>query len=130
MTSNIVSHTPGPLFVRQPDKWPFHILTVNEQGQDIFSEHRHAYGTNQATVAEVLSGSCFGNPETRAAAVESNGRQLADAYLRAAAPELLAALQGLFNGGYLMPFTSDTDDDIRLKNQARIAIVKAIGTQP
>lgn len=111
-------HTPGPLFVEQPGNWPFNILIVDGAGNEIFFERRHAYGSNQSTVAEVMTGSCFSNPETRAAAIESNGRQLADAYLRAAAPCLLAALKGV-----LRVADRQTDEF----DAARAAIAKAEG---
>ena len=86
-------HTPGPLFVVQPEKWPFDIQTIDASGNVVFSERRMAYGSNQKTVADVMHGHGF--KDKRDEAVEWNARQLADAYLRAAAPELLEALVAL-----------------------------------
>ncbi len=111
-------HTEGPLYVMQLDVFPFLITTVDKDGNEIFCETRYAYGTGQKTVDDVMNGSCFSNPEGRSAAVESNERQLADAYLRAAAPDLLAALQGV-----LRVADRQTDEF----DAARAAIAKAEG---
>lgn len=118
-------HTPGPLHVIQLDKWPFNISIVDANGNEIFFDHRHAYGSTQYTVAEVMAGSCFDNQETKAAAIESNARQVADAYLRAAAPDLLAALRDLLKypaGDY----SSHGDFDAAYA-AAKAAVSKATG---
>lgn len=125
------AHTPGPLFVKQENKWPFSIRTVNFDGQEVFFEGRHAYGTCQKTVAEVMEGTCFKNSETRMAAVESNARQVADAYLRAAAPELLSALIALDEAFCLDGDTREERHQARLALiSARAAIKKAIEEHP
>lgn len=82
-------HTPGPLTVRQSEQWPFDIQIVDESGNVVFQESRYAYGTGQKTIEDVMTG--YGFTKDRDAVIESNERQLADAMLRAAAPELLEA---------------------------------------
>lgn len=85
-------HTPGPLFVRQPEDDLYHIQIVNAAGDVIFSEPRHSYSSKMETVDDVLGG--YGFPRRdRDDAARANQRQLADAYLRAAAPEMLEALE-------------------------------------
>ena len=113
------THTPGPLSVVQHNKWPFDILTVDGAGNEIFREVRKAAGSSQSTVAEVMSGQCFKGKFDRDSAIAANGRQLADAKLRAAAPDLLEALTRLLD-----------DDEANLtlqgrRNLARAAIAKA-----
>jgi hypothetical protein len=112
-------HTPGPLFVVQPEKWPFDIQTVDANGNVVFSERRMAYGSNQKTIADVMDGHGF--KDKREEAVEWNARQLADAYLRAAAPDLLQALQKIHANGY----TNMADHDM-----VASAIAKATGETP
>jgi hypothetical protein len=90
-------HTPGPLFVRQPEKYPFPVEIVNESGEVVFSEQRHAHGTGQKTVQDAMEARNMryrGCPDDFVDnCIAANERQLADAYLRAAAPEMLAALK-------------------------------------
>ena len=89
--------TKGPLFVVQPDKWPFNIEIVDTAGELVFEEHRHSYSTSHKTVEDVMNCVGFRNtrddPEFVDRAIAANERQLADAYLRAAAPDLLEALR-------------------------------------
>jgi hypothetical protein len=87
-----IKHTPGPLFVRQPEKWPFHVEIVNEAGEIVASEHRYAYSTSHKTINDVMTARGF-RMDDADKAIAANERQLADAYLRAAAPELLEALK-------------------------------------
>lgn len=85
-------HTPGPLFVRQPESLPFDIQIVDAKEDVVFCESRHAYSTKQETVEDVMQG--YGFPlDLRDAAIAANERQLADMNLRAAAPDLLKALK-------------------------------------
>lgn len=79
-TMGTASHTPGPLFVRQPNEWLWPVQIVNAKGEVIFSEPRQAYSTTHKNVGEVLAAKDMaGRPEC----AEANQRQLADAYLRA-----------------------------------------------
>ena len=64
-------HTPGPLTVRQLDKFPFYIETINSDGKVVFKEDRYAFGTGQETVSEVMAGSCFKGKD-RKLAIEAN----------------------------------------------------------
>lgn len=86
-----MKHTLGPLSVHQPEQWPFDIQIVDAEGNVVFQEGRYAYGTGQKTIEDVMSG--YGFTKDRETVIESNERQLADAILRAAAPDLLASLQ-------------------------------------
>lgn len=92
-------HTPGPLFVSQPEKFPFPVQIVNEAGEVVFSEPRHSYSTKHKTVQDVMEARDMRYPKCEPDFVDNciaaNERQLADAYLRAAAPEMLATLKGL-----------------------------------
>lgn len=115
-------HTPGPLFIKQPNKWPFDIQTVDANGDVVFSERRMAYGSNQKTIADVMDG--YGFKDKRDEAVEWNARQLADAYLRAAAPELLEALESVLSN------CLDSQGLVSAHAKARAAISKAKGETP
>jgi hypothetical protein len=112
-----IKHTPGPLFVRQPEKWPFHVEIVNEAGEIVASEHRYAYSTSHNTINDVMTARGF-RMDDADKAIAANERQLADAYLRAAAPELLEALQEAFHLDELGDAWFD---------RARAAIAKARG---
>jgi hypothetical protein len=118
-----IKHTPGPLFVRQPEKWPFNIEIVDAAGAVVFEERRYAYGSRQETVEDVMTG--YGmrsslDPDMQEKSVAANEKQLADAYLRAAAPELLEALEDALL--HLWPNTEAA-------NKARAALAKARGEQ-
>ena len=85
-------HTPGPLFVRQPESFPFDIQIVGAKEDVVFFESRYSYSTKQETVEDVMRG--YGFPlDQRDAVIAANERQLADMHLRAAAPDLLKALK-------------------------------------
>ncbi|HEX8894413.1 MAG TPA: hypothetical protein VF783_13875 [Terriglobales bacterium] len=87
-------HTSGPLFVRQPAKWPFRIEIVDAAGEVVHSEARYAYSTKHETIEDVMTAHGFHRDDVDAA-VAGNERQLADAHLRAAAPDLLDVLKAL-----------------------------------
>lgn len=86
--------TPGPLSVRQPEKWPFNIEIIDAHGKVIFEERRYAYSTSHKSIEDVMTAQGF-RLEDVAPAVNGNERQLADSHLRAAGPELVDALQAL-----------------------------------
>lgn len=93
--------TPGPLTVNQPAKWPFNIQIVDASGHIVFEERRYAYGSNQNSIDDVMA--CKGfrasktDPDFIERSMAANKRQVADAYLRAAAPELFEAAQWAAN---------------------------------
>jgi hypothetical protein len=86
-----LKHTPGPLFVRQPAKWPFDIEIVDAPGNLVSNERRYAYSTSHTSIEDVMTARGF-RPEDVTSAIARNEPQLADAHLRAAGPELLAEL--------------------------------------
>jgi hypothetical protein len=114
-----IKHTPGPLFVRQPEKWPFNIEIVDAAGAVVFEERRYSYSTSHTTINDVMTASGF-RMEDAELAITGNERQLADAYLRAAAPELFEALEDAIL--HLWPNTEAA-------NKARAALAKARGEQ-
>lgn len=82
-------HTPGPLTVSVEDQWPFRIVTKNAAGEVVFASDMPCHSTAHKNAAQALAG--YGlDPSWKAA--ENNARAVADEVLRAAAPELLAAL--------------------------------------
>lgn len=85
-------HTPGPLVVRQPEMFPFDVEIVEASGNVVFQESRCAFSTKQKTVEDVMQGHGF-PVDQRDAVIAANERQLADMHLRAAAPDLLKALE-------------------------------------
>lgn len=85
-----VPHTLGPLTVRVNPKWPFNIETLDVQGEVVFVRTMPANSTSHRTVEDVLSAKGM-EPDC----AESNQRALADEILRAAAPDLAAAVAGL-----------------------------------
>jgi hypothetical protein len=109
--------TPGPLRVVQPDKWPFDILTVDSDFNEVFVEGRHAYSSLQKTVADVMRAHGFPHAE-REDVIATLERQVADAHLRAAAPELYEALN---------EFVEHFGDPFR---NARAALARARGEKP
>lgn len=124
-------HTPGPLFVRQPEKFPFNIEVVNEAGDVVFSERRYAYASGQESVQDVMAGVGF-KAADRADVIDANQRQLADAFLRAAAPELLEALNQI--NDWLLCAAIATPEDMAgsfsdMQKLAESAIAKATGEQ-
>lgn len=85
-------YTRGPLTVRLSSKWPFHVETVDQNGQVVFSEDLVCSSTSHQTREDAIE--CRGfTRESRRSARALIQRQLANAYLRAAAPELLEALE-------------------------------------
>lgn len=83
-------HTPGPLVVSVETEWPFKIVTKNAAGDVVFADDMPCHSTSHKSVADVMAGTGI-DPKWNAP--ENNARAVADAVLRAAAPELLEALR-------------------------------------
>ena len=87
-------HTPGPLYVKMDENWPFNINTFNAVGDLVFVEKLPCHSTRDESPQEALDCVNFVH-ENREEYSEANHRALADAILRAAAPDLLAMIQEL-----------------------------------
>ena len=85
-------HTPGPLSVSFGTKWPFEILIINESGSVVYRDSLPCHSSKDKTFEESLKCWNFKASEQEEYAA-INKRAVADAFLRAAAPDLLAALQ-------------------------------------
>ena len=85
-------HTPGPLSVSFGTKWPFEILIINESGSVVYRDTLPCYSSKDKTFEEALNCWNFKASEQEEYAA-INKRAVADAYLRAAAPDLLDALR-------------------------------------
>jgi len=86
-----VKHTPGPLTVRVSERWPYDIETVNADGDVVFFDRMPAYSTAMRSHEDLWKGVGF-PARKREEVVEVNRRAVADATIRAAAPDLLEAL--------------------------------------
>jgi len=121
-------HTPGPLTVSVNDKWPFKIVTKNAEGEVVFQTDLPIYSTSHNCAADAIYG--VGLPAEWNSA-EMNARAIADEVVRAAAPDLLAALQGIlgyFDSGNSVSVSQATikasSDEVKA---ARAPIAKATG---
>ena len=119
--------TPGPLSVSFGIKWPFEILIINESGAVVYRDTLPCHSSKDKTFEEALNCLNFKASEQEEYAA-INKRAVADAYLRAAAPDLLEALQHV-------ALTISADDYLLDYFQtgyakARAAIAKATGEQP
>lgn len=87
-------HTPGPLHVVQDETWPYRIMVCDQDGNTVYSEPLACSSSAWRTWDDVreLRGIHGAEREEWIAAIE---RQRADMYLRAAAPDLLAACHGM-----------------------------------
>lgn len=115
-------HTPGPLTVKVCDEWPFHIQTLNAAGDVVFSRHLPAYSTRQESAKQAMAGKFMGDTQAEAAA--ANQKALADEILRAAAPELLEALEVICNS---IETTNSPWRESSMHTMALNAIAKAQG---
>ena len=84
--------TPGPLSVSFGTKWPFEILIINESGAVIYRESLPCHSSKDNNFEEALNCLNFKASEQEEYAA-INHRAVADAYLRAAAPDLLRYLK-------------------------------------
>ena len=85
-------HTPGPLHVVTSNSWPFDISICDAQGSVVDVLRLPAHSTTHKTFSDALNYRGVDHSEAGRCR-ESNQRALADAHLRAAAPELLEALK-------------------------------------
>ena len=130
-------HTPGPLSVSFGTKWPFEILIINESGNAVYQESLPCHSSKDKNFEEALNCLNFKASEREEYAA-INHRAVADAYLRAAAPDLLTTLQRLTLAAERREYTmGDACNLITVKaeladaaRQARAAIARATGEQP
>lgn len=109
-------HTPGPLHVVTSNSWPFDISICDAQGAVVDVLRLPAHSTAHKTFAEAMN--YRGTEHSEAARCrEANQRALADAHLRAAAPDLLEAaklvaphIPGIIAMGWL---SAEQTDSIR-----------------
>ena len=122
-------HTPGPLSVSFGTKWPFEILIINESGSVIYRESLPCHSSKDNNFEEALNCLNFKASEQEEYAA-INHRAVADAYLRAAAPDLLAALQDV-DALWMHHSIAHGDGKISpLHEKVIAAIAKATGDQP
>jgi hypothetical protein len=115
-------HTNGPLFASREEKWPFAVVIKNAQGETFASESAYAYSTKAETLSQFNRAVGFDHDQ-REAVIAANERQMADAKLRAAAPELLDALQAITSA--FLSHTQWNGEPPEEVKAARAAIAKA-----
>ena len=122
-------HTPGPLSVSFGTKWPFEILISNESGAVVYQQSLPCHSSKDKNFEEALNCWNFKASEQEEYAA-INKRAVADAYLRAAAPDLLAALQDV-DALWMHHSIAHGDGKISpLHEKVIAAIAKATGEQP
>ena len=122
-------HTPGSLSVSFGTKWPFEILIINESGSVVYRDTLPCHSSKDKTFEEALNCWNFKASEQEEYAA-INKRAVADAYLRAAAPDLLAALQDV-DALWMHHSIAHGDGKISpLHEKVIAAIAKATGEQP
>jgi hypothetical protein len=84
--------TPGPLTAQVSPRWPFDIETINADGELVFCDRMPAHSTAMRSLDDFWLGVGFKGAE-REEVIVANRRALADATIRAAAPELYEALK-------------------------------------
>ena len=89
-------HTPGPLSVSFGTKWPFEILIINKSGGVVYRESLPCHSSKDKNLEEALNCWNFKASEQEEYAA-INHRAVADAYLRAAAPDLLNELLSILD---------------------------------
>ena len=125
----MTKHTPGPLSVSFDTKWPFEILISNESGDVVYRQSLPCHSSKDKTFEEALNCWNFKASEQEEYAA-INKRAVADAYLRAAAPDLLAALQDV-DALWMHHSIAHGDGKISpLHEKVIAAIAKATGEQP
>ena len=122
-------HTPGPLSVSFGTKWPFEILIINESGSVVYRDSLPCHSSKDKNFEEALNCWNFKASEQEEYAA-INKRAVADAYLRAAAPDLLAALQDV-DALWMHHSIAHGDGKISpLHEKVIAAIAKATGERP
>lgn len=118
-------HTPGPLSVSFGTKWPFEILIIDKSGNAVYQESLPCYSSKDKNFEEALNCWNFKASEQEKYA-EINHRAVADAYLRAAAPDLLNELLSILDWAVTerAPLRKQEIESIRK------VIAKATGEQP
>ena len=122
--------TPGPLSVSFGTKWPFEILIINESGGVVYRESLPCHSSKDKNLEEALNCWNFKASEQEEYAV-INHRAVADAYLKAAATDLLEALQNIAE------YWNQDQNEAAMADAcwhaihtARTAIAKATGDRP
>ena len=119
-------HTPGPLSVSFGTKWPFEILIVNESGAVVDRQSLPCHSSKDKTFEEALNCWNFKASEQEEYAA-INHRAVADAYLRAAAPDLLRLLK---EARRTLEMWKDVAPAVSLCADIDAAIARATGEQP
>ena len=113
-------HTPGPLSVSFGTKWPFDILIVNQSGDVVYRELLPCHSSKDKNFEEALNCWNFKASEQEEYAA-INKRAVADAYLRAAAPDLLEACKAAWWNSLDLPES--------VREMLSAAIARATGEQ-
>lgn len=123
-------HTPGPLTVKIDKQWPFNINTFDANGLLIFVDRLPCHSTEDKTLKQAMACVHY-DKDGREGYSAMNHRALADAVLRAAAPDLLEELDACL-GTLEVCFPDAPVDSVIGKNivNARIAVAKATGETP
>ena len=119
-------HTSGPLSVSFGTKWPFEILISNESGAVIYRESLPCHSSKDKNFEEALNCLNFKASEQEEYAA-INHRAVADAYLRAAAPDLLRYLK---EARRTLEMWKDVAPAVSLCADIDAAIARATGEQP
>ena len=119
-------HTSGPLSVSFGTKWPFEILISNESGAVIYRESLPCHSSKDKNFEEALNCLNFKASEQEEYAA-INHRAVADAYLRAAAPDLLRYLK---EARRTLEMWKDVAPAVSLCADIDAAIARATGDQP
>ena len=126
----ISKYTPGPLSVSFGNKWPFEILISNESGGIVYRNSLPCHSSKDKNFEEALNCRNFkASDQEEYAAI--NHRAVADAYLRAAAPDLLEALQEMVAMWRSVCRSQDWEPEHLIEAvRAQAAIAKATGEKP
>ena len=118
--------TPGPLSVSFGTKWPFEILIINESGEAVYQKSLPCHSSKDKNFEEALNCLNFKASEQEEYAA-INHRAVADAYLRAAAPDLLRYLK---EARRTLEMWKDVAPAVSLCADIDAAIARATGEQP
>ena len=122
----MTKHTPGPLSVSFGTKWPFEILISNESGAVVYRQSLPCHSSKDKNFEEALNCWNFKASEQEEYAA-INHRAVADAYLRAAAPDLLRLL---IEARRTLEMWKDVAPAVSLCADIDAAIARATGEQP